>query len=88
MTWTLEAIAESAKDIVVGRAASQAEEGVHINREVRSTLIYQTSVECADRSSRIDRVVEFEIATQIPDDCAGKSDWILSLHAASTFNFD
>jgi hypothetical protein len=63
----LEAIAEAAKHIVIGSAASQAEEGVHINREVRSSLINQTRIQCAYPRSRTDRVVEFNIASQIPD---------------------
>src|SRR4029453_7694690 len=79
MTWTLEPIPESAKDVAVGRAASQSEEGVHINREVRSDLIYQTSVECADPWPRTDCVVEFNIATQIPTYCTGEADRFLPL---------
>src|SRR5215468_9175708 len=48
MIWTLEAVAESAKYIVIGSAICQPEERIHINGKIRSDLIDQTSVECTD----------------------------------------
>src|SRR5262249_39571879 len=76
----LKAIAESAKYIVIGSAICQPEERIHINGKIRSDLINQTGIECAHPWSRTDRIVEFNIATQIPDDRAGKPDRILPLH--------
>ena len=76
----LEAVTETAKYIVIRSAVGQAEERIHINGKIRSDLINQTSVECSDPGARPDRVVEFNIATQIPDDCAGEPDRILPLH--------
>ena len=75
----LKPIAESAKDIVVGRATSQAEEGVHINREVRSDLINQTGVECANPwliATRAFGIVKFDVAAEVPDDRARQPDGI------------
>src|SRR5262249_26866875 len=76
----LETVAETAEYVVIGGAVGESEKRVYIDRKIRSDLIYQTRVECADPGSRTDRVVEFNIATQIPDYCTGEPDWILPLH--------
>src|SRR5262249_269797 len=65
---------------VAESAVCQSEEGVHINGKIRSDLVYQTCVECADPGSRTDRVIEFNISTKISDNRAKKADWTLPLH--------
>jgi hypothetical protein len=75
-----EPIAEAAKYIVIGSAICQPEERIHINGKIWSDLIDQTSVQCADPWAGPDRVVKFKIATQISDNRARESDWILPLH--------
>src|SRR5215475_3876452 len=82
------AIAEAAKDVVIGSAVGQSKKRVYVHREVWRHLINQTGVQCADPGSRTDPVVEFNIPTQLADYCAGESDRILPLHlhfAAASF---
>src|SRR5215831_17748921 len=74
------AIAEAAKYVVIGSAVGHSKKRVCVHREIWRHLINQTGVQCADPGSRTDRVVEFNIPTQLADYCAGESDRILPLN--------
>jgi hypothetical protein len=57
------------------------------HREVRSDLINQTGVECADPwliATRAYGIAKFDVAAEIPDDRARQPDGILPLHAHAT----
>src|SRR5262249_55027213 len=73
-------VAETAEHVVIGSAVCQSEEGVHINGRIRSDLVYQTCVECADPGSRSKRVIQVNIDTKITDKRARKADWLIPLH--------
>src|SRR5262249_16869617 len=82
------AIAEAAKYVVIGSAVGQSKKRVYVHREVWCHLINQTGVQCTDPWPRTDRVVEFNIPTQIPNYRTGESDRILPLNlhlAAASF---
>ena len=71
---TIEAPAETYKDIVIRSAVIEAEERIHIDGKIRSDLIDQTCIERSNPGLVLacaDRVIKFDVAVQIPYDCAG-----------------
>ena len=73
MTCTLEAIAKSGENIVIGCVVSESEERVYVDGEIWRYLINETGVECADPGlimTCAHGVVEFDVAAQIADDCS------------------